>query len=90
MRFQLVADVTDEELFRKAMHELGTIFYRCIDESAGKYEIVYFSGSRVVRFLGAPSKRLCDLVEAAGFEVESIEIDELNGIVKIRQKTEQQ
>jgi len=44
MRFQLVAEIVDEDLFRKAIHEAGTIFYRKLEN--GEYELVYFSGSR--------------------------------------------
>jgi len=47
MRFQLVAEIVDEDLFRKAIHEAGTIFYRKLEN--GEYELVYFSGSRIVR-----------------------------------------
>jgi hypothetical protein len=85
VKFQLYAEVTSEELFRKATSELGTVFYRLIDEKRGAYEIVYFSGSRVVRFVGVPSEELVKLCEANGFEVSQIEFDPLTGIVKVSQ-----
>jgi hypothetical protein len=83
MRFQLVAEIVDEDLFRKAIHEAGTIFYRKLEN--GEYELVYFSGSRIVRFHGKLSKEFGDYVEAVGFGVTEIEIDPANFIIKIKQ-----
>ena len=55
-RFQLVLETTDPELFKKATCELGTLFYK-VNSGNGvsqpfKYEIVYFSGSRVATYKG--------------------------------------
>ena len=83
MRFQLVAEIADEELFRKAMHEAGTIFYRKLEN--GEYELVYFSGSRIVRFRGKLSKEFGDHIEAVGFPVAEIEVDPANFLIKIKQ-----
>lgn len=84
MKFQLFLDTTNEKLFRKAISELGTIFYHCLNPDKGTYEIAYFSGSRVAKFSGTPHKNLIELCEACGFEVARIDIDELTGMVKIR------
>lgn len=90
MKFQLYAEVTDEELFRKATSELGTIFYRLVDTKNATYEIIYFSQSRIIRFLGTPSKKLVELCEAYGYEVSKIEVDPLTGVVKVSQKLSEQ
>ena len=67
-RFQLFLDTHNVELFRKATSELGTIFYRQLSGDGIKepftYEIVYFSGSRIARFVGTPNeelKKLCTI-----------------------------
>ena len=87
MRFQLFLDTRNEELFRKATSELGTIFYRQLDGDGVKepltFEIVYFSGSRIARYTGRAGKKLVDLVRAIGYEVDIIEIDEFSGTLKI-------
>ena len=51
MKFQLLAKITDAELLRKSMHELGTVFYQA-DGDGNITKVVYFSGSRVVEFIG--------------------------------------
>lgn len=86
MKFQLFLDTTDPELFRKATCELGTIFYRELRECSGDYEIVYFSGSRVARFIGAPNDSIIRLCEASGFEVETLELDADLGVLRVKQK----
>jgi len=34
VRFQLVAKITDAELLRKSIHELGTVFYQTDSEGS--------------------------------------------------------
>jgi len=84
LKFQLIAKVTDSDLLRKSMHELGTIFYQT-DEKDNVASIVYFSGSRVVQYIGNADEELSRLVRAIGFRVSSIEIDEVQGFIKIVQ-----
>lgn len=90
-KFQLFLDTHSPELFSKATSELGTIFYRCTgadaDEQKVFYEIVYFSGSRIARFVGEPSEQILNLCEVCGFPVDLIEIDETAGTVRITEKT---
>ena len=86
MRFQLFLDTKSEELFSNVTSELGTIFFK--DLGKGNYEIVYFSGSRLARFIGEPKKQLLKLCEACGYPVDVIEIDEALGTLKIIQKGE--
>jgi len=86
LRFQLLAEVYDEELFRKSLHELGMLFYRCVNAAKGEYELVYFSGSRIVKYAGAVKQELIDYIEAVGFPVEKVEIDESAGIIRVSQR----
>jgi hypothetical protein len=84
LRFQLVARITDVELLRKSIHELGTVFYQ-IDGEGNVTKVVYFSGSRVVEFVGKIDEALARRVKAEGHKVSSIEVDEFQGFVKIIQ-----
>ena len=87
MRFQLVATISDSELLRKCLHELGTIFYQ--KNGDGKIaKVVYFSGSRVVEFNGVVDKELAKRLKAEGHEVDSVEVDEAQGYVKVVQVSE--
>lgn len=92
-RFQLFLDTHDPELFKKATSELGTMFYRQLDgdnvKQPAKFEIVYFSGSRIARFIGTLNNDLTKLCQACGFLVDTIELDEMAGTVKITQKVTQ-
>ena len=88
MRFQLFLDTKDENLFRKATCELGTVFYRVVDQTKSEYEVAYFSGSRLAKFHGVVSESFASYVKAMGFKVDVIEIDEFAGTVKIVQKRE--
>lgn len=80
-KFQLFLDTRSPDLFSKATSELGTVFYRQLDMKT--FEIVYFSGSRIARFVGEPTEQVMHLCEACGFQVSSIEVDEQAGTVRI-------
>ncbi|MEM1551303.1 MAG: hypothetical protein QXH03_01370 [Candidatus Bathyarchaeia archaeon] len=84
MKFQLVARINDAELLRKSMHELGTVFYQ-MDGLGSITRVVYFSGSRVVEFVGRLDEGLAGIVKAVGHKVSSIEVDEFQGLIKIVQ-----
>jgi hypothetical protein len=84
VRFQLVARIRDVELLRKSIHELGTVFYQT-DGEGNITKVVYFSGSRVVEFVGKVDEALARRVKAEGHRVESIEVDEFQGFVRVIQ-----
>ncbi|MGB9774833.1 MAG: hypothetical protein ACPL4I_12615 [Bacteroidota bacterium] len=84
MKFQLVAKISDVELLRKSIHELGTVFYQT-DGEGNITKVVYFSGSRVVEFVGKVDESLARRVKAEGHRVELIEVDELQGSVRVVQ-----
>ena len=83
--FQLVARINDEQLFRKAIHELGTLLYK-VDSENHVDEVAYFSGSRVIHFVGKLSEEMAKIVRAEGFQVDELELDEFAGCLKIVQK----
>jgi len=85
MKFQLLAKIVDAELLRKSMHELGTVFYQT-DGDGNITKVVYFSGSRVVEFVGKVDESLARCVKALGHRVDSIEVDEFQGFVRIIQQ----
>lgn len=86
MKLQLIARISDEQLFLKCIHELGTLFYT-VNGQGVVDQIAYFSGSRIV-VLNIPdglSEQLARRVKAEGFLVDKLEIDEVQGYVKIVQ-----
>ena len=85
-RFQLFLETTDPELFRKATCELGTIFFKQNSKDESDWFIVYFSGSRVAKFVGTPNDGLIRLCEVCGFEVDELDLDEAAGTLKVTQK----
>ncbi|MEM0313192.1 MAG: hypothetical protein QXQ41_01395 [Candidatus Bathyarchaeia archaeon] len=85
MKLQLLAKITDAELLRKSMHELGTVFYQA-DSEDNITRVVYFSGSRVVEFVGKVDEALAKCVKALGHRVDSVEVDEFQGFVRIVQQ----
>lgn len=83
---KLIAEVTDEELFRKWTHELGTVLYT-VDGQGVIKKVVYHSGNKTV-LLRKPqglSEQLAQLVKDGGFLVNQLEIDDDQGYVKIVQ-----
>jgi len=75
--------VKDENLLFDLVHELGRIFYRKLGKD--KYEVVYFSGSRVIHYIGKLTKEKKQILNSIGFEVSEIEINEVEDIVKVVQ-----
>ena len=84
MKLQLLAKITDAELLRKSMHELGMVLYQT-DGDGTITRVVYFSGSRVVEFVGKLDEALARRVKAEGHRVELIEVDESQGLVRVVQ-----
>lgn len=86
MKLQLIARISDEQLFLKCIHELGTLFYTVNGEGVVD-KVAYFSGSRIV-VLNMPegfSEDVAKRIKAEGFRVDQLEIDEAQGYVKIVQ-----
>jgi hypothetical protein len=86
MKLQLIAKISDEELFLKCVHERGTIFYTVNGEGVID-QVTYFSGSRIVALTrsGGVSEQLAKRVKAEGFLVDRLEIDETQGYIRIVQ-----
>ena len=81
---KLVAEIKEAELLFKMVHALGTTFYKpCGD---GTFEVVYFSGEKIVHFNGKLSEEQIKTLEQTGWKVSEISIDEVEGEVKIRQQ----
>jgi len=86
LRLQLIAKISDEDLFLKCVHERGTIFYT-VNGQGVIDQVTYFSGSRIVVLTKSDgvSEQLAQRVKAEGFQVNRLEIDEVQGYVKIVQ-----
>jgi hypothetical protein len=84
MKFQLVARITSNELLRKSINERGLAFYQT-DDKGNVCRVVYFSGSRVVEFIGSIDEDMAKYLKVNDFRVNSIEVDELQGFVRIQE-----
>jgi hypothetical protein len=80
---RLIAEVKDAELLFKMVHTLGTTFYKPIGN--GEFEVVYFSGEKIVHFIGKLSEEQIKSLEHTGWKVSEIVVNEVEGEVKIRQ-----
>ena len=84
MNMQLIGVVKDRELFADNISRFGKLFYRenaegCITD------VVYFSGTRALKYVGGIDQELAAIIKAQGFKVESLEFDEKKGVVRISQ-----
>ena len=80
---KLFAEITDEDLLFKLLHELGCTFYRLVGN--GETEVVYFSGSKIVHFKGKLQEKNGNVLKATAWEVKRLEVDALEGKVTIEQ-----
>jgi len=80
---KLIAEIIDEELLFKLVHQLGATFFRTVGE--GIVEVVYFSGEKVVHYQGKVTEEHFKLLNATGWPVNSIEVSQVEGTVKIKQ-----
>ena len=83
MNMQLIGKVKDRELFTDNISRFGKLFYR---EGEGRItDVVYFSGTRALKYVGEIDQELAALIKAQGFKVQSLEFDEKKGVVRISQ-----
>ncbi len=80
---KLFAEIVEEDLLFKLLHVLGATFYKPVGD--GSYEVVYFSGEKIVVFKGKLSKEHEVLLEKTAWKVTYIELNEVEGTVKIKQ-----
>jgi len=81
---RLIAKIKDPELLRKSIHERGTLFY-LTDKEGNITQVVYYSGSRIVQYAGSLDEKLAKTVREAGHKVDGIEVDEIQGYVRVFQ-----
>jgi hypothetical protein len=83
---KLYAEVSDEDLLFKLIHQLGATFYRTLDHEKGIIEIVYLSGEKYAYYKGKISDEHYKLLNATGWPVNEIQINEAEKEVKIIQR----
>ena len=83
MKFGLDAKIKDPDLFFELISELGTTFYRT--PGKGIFEIVYFSGNRIIAFTGKLNKEHQKQLDIYGNKVEKLDIDIDNNVVRVEQ-----
>jgi len=82
-RFQLFLNTSNEELFRKATSELGSLFYQVSNKDTNEVFVVYFSGSRLAKLEGRVSSEYLKYLANVGFEALKLEVDEATGFVEV-------
>jgi len=83
LTLKLVAEIVDADLLFKLMHVLGATFWRNVGDEL--VEVVYFSGEKMVHFKGKLSEQQKKVLEGSAWKVENIEVNEVEGTVKIKQ-----
>jgi len=84
LSMQLVGTVRDRQLFTENISKFGKLFYR--EEQGGRIvDVVYFSGTRAMKYVGEIDQELAAVIKAQGFKVESLEFDEKKGVVRVSQ-----
>ena len=84
MNMQLIGKVKDRQLFTDNISRFGKLFYRENPERQIR-DVVYFSGTRALKYVGEIDQELAAIIKAQGFKVESLEFDEKKGVVRISQ-----
>lgn len=80
--FGLIANVGDDkDLLVNLIHEAGNLFYQKIGKN--RYKVAYFSNSRIVVFEGKLDEETAKFIEAIGYNISRLEIDEENKLVII-------
>jgi len=82
-KLRLIGKISEPSLLFDLIHELGITFYKCLGNK--EYEVVYFSGHKILYFKGKLSEEEIKKLKNFGYEVKKIELFEEEGIVKIEQ-----
>ena len=82
---KLIAEITDPELMMKLQHEKGASFFKPTGEKPGTYEVLYFSGNKVVHFEGELTAAQLELLKAQANQCTIIDLDLNQGFVRIVQ-----
>jgi hypothetical protein len=86
LRLKLIARITDEELFLKCIHKEGALFYT-VNGKGIIDQVAYFSGSRIL-VLSIPnglSEEGAQQIKHVAFRVDRLEIDDIQGYIRIIQ-----
>lgn len=80
---KLVAEIKDPQLLLTLAHVKGSTFYMVKDEL---WEIMYYSGNKIVHFVGKLDENQAKLIRELGTECEAVQFDPLHDICMILQK----
>lgn len=80
---KLVAEIKDPQLLISLTHVKGSTFYM---EKDGLWEILYYSGNKIVHFVGKLDEDQARLIRATSTECEAVQFDAMHDICMILQK----
>jgi len=80
---KLLAEIKSSDLLMKLQHEKGATFFRPTGEKDGEYEVIYFSGNRVVHFRGELKTSELEQLRALATECKILDLDISLGFVRI-------
>ncbi|MDH5203650.1 MAG: hypothetical protein OEW69_10405 [Nitrospirota bacterium] len=79
---KLLAKIKSSDLLMKLQHEKGATFFRPGDKQ-GEYEVIYFSGNRVVHFKGELKTSELEQLRNVATECKILDLDISLGFVRI-------
>lgn len=79
---KLIAEIKDPQLLLSLTHRKGSTFYMVKDEL---WEIIYYSGNKIVHFVGNLDEEQARLIRALGTECEAVQFDPFQDLCMILQ-----
>ena len=80
---RLFAKISDPGLLLKSLNELGTAFYRVVEDNT--VEALYFSANRTIYFKGELTPQQYDTLKVQAYPADRISFNEQNGTVEVSQ-----
>lgn len=80
---KLIAEIKDPQLLLSLQHRKGSTFYMVKDDL---WEIIYYSGNKIVHFVGKLDDEQRKHIQATATECESVQFDPFQDICIILQK----
>jgi len=80
---KLIAEIKDAQLLLSLTHRKGSTFYT---EVNGLWEILYYSGNKIVHYVGKLDESQAKQIREISTECEAVQFDAMQDICMILQK----
>jgi len=80
---KLIAEIRDPQLLLSLTHRKGSTFYM---EKDGLWEVLYYSGNKVVHYVGKLDEAQAKEIREIATECEAVQFDAMHDICMIIQK----